>query len=360
LAKAAIAYIVILIILVVVTYLFTGFRFLLPGHGITKTTITGSSSTISNAGNSTVTASTTINASNTESPCSSFQIVSQKFNSSTISKCLSTGGTYGVWVAAGNSGSESVRIIGADGRTYVNQTSSYNCTTFFQNFTGPAQLYTVTFTTGPGNGSCGNSEVLINTTTTPPQNVYNYIYNGNFGNGQYTGWNKTNPGFGNAPLNITRSNNPNVSCYYGTPWKNYNGTYFATTYNCGTSVSIGNLTSSTFSVNPGTPFLNFRIISPQDNQLYVELLRQTYSDGEFVLTPVTIAHINTYNSSTSLNASSTFANVSIPLTSYVNQNLKVRLVAGAFNNFIAAGDFALAKRPNQQIGVAINITVLSS
>ena len=154
--------------------------------------------------------------------------------------------------------------------------------------------------------------------------------------------------------------NGNLICYEGQPWSNYVGGYFATTYNCGVSVAPGNITSSPFLVGPATPFLNFRVISPEDNNLYIELFRQTYSKGALVLTPILIDHINTYNLTINAAASSTFANVSIPLTSYINQDLRIRVVAKSFYNYIALGDFTLAKRPNQQKGVVMNITVLSS
>jgi hypothetical protein len=258
-----------------------------------------------------------------------------------------------LWVAAGDSGTESVKIVGADGRTYVNQNSTYNCTTFFQNFSGPAQIYSITFKTGAGGGSCGNPSIIINTTATPPSMAYTYILNGNFGNSRYTGWNTSGAGFGSAPFNITYQD-PKM-CYRGTPWANYNGTYFATTYTCGLSVAPGNVTSSWFIVTPGKPFLNFKIISPEDDGIYVELYNTSNE-------PVLIAHFNTYNLSLTANGSSTFQNVSISLTSYINKQLRIKVVGNAINkaNYIAVGDFAVAKRPNQQKGVMVNITTLSS
>lgn len=355
--KGIIAYIAIIIIIIVVAYVTTGgFKFLSPK--IVTVTIRKGTSTAT----TTIQPTTTANYNGSVLPCGSFSIVGQAFNTVYTEKCNSTGITYGLWVAAGNSGLEHVKIVGADKKVYINQSSNYNCTTFFTNFTLPVQLYTITFTTGAGGGSCGNAEVIINTTTTPPKTLYNYILNGNFGNGQYTGWNAANPGFGTAPFNITHADSVNVSCYVGQPWSNYNGTYFATTYNCGVSVSPGNLTSTPFLVGPSKPFLNFRLISPENNQLYLQLLRVNYKiqNGQQVFsnfTPVVIAHFDTYNLSINLNGSSTFENVSIPLTQFIGQPLAIRVISKVVgSDYIAAGDFALANRPVQQKGVLVNVT----
>jgi hypothetical protein len=363
-----IAWIIIFVVILIIAILYTGFHFLSPLVHITSTISTSTTSILVNktANNTTKGTSTTINYTDSELPCSQFYIIGEQFNTTYTTLCKSNGTTLGLWVASGYAGKEHVSITGADGRIYVNQTSTYNCTTFFQNFTGPAQIYTITYTTGLGGGSCGNSEVIINTTTTPPKATYDYIYNGNFGNGQYTGWNVSNPGFGTAPLNITYADSS--MCYNGQPWTNYNGTYFATTYNCGVSVAPGNLTSAPFVVNPSKPFLNFRAISPENNEIYVEILKQNFgnSSGRQVytnVTPVIIAHINTYNITVNINSSSTFQNVSIPLTQYINQVMLVRVVTEKereSNNYIAIGDFILANRPNEQRGVIVNISDVSS
>lgn len=356
-----VAWIIAIVIILILAIVYTGYSFLNPLKHTATTTISVTTSVV---GSTTVSApSTTLNYSGSVSPCGTFYIIGQQYNTTYQTNCDSTGGTLGLWVASGNSGSEHVKIVGADGKIYVNQTSTYNCTTFFQNFTGPAQLYTISFSTGPGGGSCGNAKITINDTTTPPKTIYKYIFNGNFGNGQYTGWNLTNTGFGTAPLNTTYADNEIQKCYQGQPWSNYNGTYFATTYKCGISVSPGNLTSSPFLVNPQKPFLNFRIISPEDNELYVQLQRVNYKivNGQEVYsnaTPVVIAHVDTYNQSVSVNSSSTFANVTIPLTSYINDALQIKIVAitESFHDYIAVGDFSLANRPNQQRGILVNVT----
>jgi hypothetical protein len=343
------AYVVILVILIVVALVYTGTKFLSPVLKSTTSTIS-ETTILSNTTNSLTTIPTTINYSNSVSPCASFELVGQQINTQYVTKCISNGGTLGLWVAAGIGATEQVKIVGADGKLYVNQSADYNCTTFFENFSGPAQIYTITFMTGLGGGSCGNPHVIINTTTTPPQMFYDYIYNGNFGNGEYSGWQVQGRGFGNTTFNITSENKR--MCYQGQPWSNYNGIYFATTYNCGTSEAPGNITSSLFLVEPSTPFLNFRLISPQDNNIYVELLSNT--------TPVTVAHFDTYNLSLTYNSSSTFENVTIPLTAYINQKLRIKVVADSLSNYIAIGDFVMANRPNQRTGVFVNITTLSS
>lgn len=349
--KGVIAYIVVIAVIIVLALVYTGNSFIKPFQSKTITSTVNPSAGSTTAASTTINP-TTINYSNSVSPCSSFILIGQQFNSIYTTKCISTGNTLGVWVAGGNSGAESVSIVGADGRTYVNQSANYNCTTFFQNFSGPAQIYSITFKTGTGGGSCGNPSIIINTTTTPPAMAYTYIFNGNFGNGKYLGWNVTGAGFGSAPFNIISQNSK--MCYQGNPWSNYNGTYFATTYSCGSSVAPGNLTSALFIVDPGRPFLNLRLISPQDNGLYIELLRNNV--------PVTTASFNTYNLSLTANGTSTFQNVSIPLTLYINQQLRIRVVSNALHrgDYVAVGDFAIAKRPNQQKGVGINITTLSS
>lgn len=350
--KGWLAYVIAIVIILALALVYTGYRFISPLQKTTAvTTIKQSSNTLTTIQTTTINQST--NYSNSVSPCDDFILIGQQLNSVYTTKCSSTGATLGLWVAAADSGTESVKIVGADGKTYVNQSSNYNCTTFYQNFSGPAQLYTITFKTGLGGGSCGNPVVIINTTTTPPADVYDYIFNGNFGNGKYSGWNTSGAGFGSEPFNITYQESK--MCYRGGLWSNYNGSYFATTYSCGISVAPGNLTSSLFTVAPDQPFLNFRLISPQDNGLYIELINQSNM-------PVVVAHFDTYNLSLTANGTSTFQNVSIPLISYINQDLRVKVVGNAINkaNYIAVGDFVMARRPNQQIGIFTNITTLSS
>lgn len=356
--KGHLAWTIAVIIIIVLAIAYTGFRFIT--NPIVRSTFSTSTSTTINGTTSTTTVPPAINYSNSASPCRNFQLVVQNFNTTYTARCISDGSTLGVWLGAGDGGTEHVTIVGADNKTYINATTRYNCTTFFKNFTGPAQIYNITLMTGIGGGSCGNPNIVINTTTTLPKVIYEYIYNGDFANGQYTGWNATNSSFGAAPLNISYADS-NL-CYQGQPWSNYNGSFFATTYNCGTTTTPGNLTSIPFIANPQRPFLNFRIISPDDNNIYVELLTQNFKtvNGQQVYvntTPVVIAHFNTYNLSVSLNSSSRFENVTIPLTRYINQVMQIRVVsAETSGKYVAVGDFVLSNKPNQQVGIAANIT----
>jgi hypothetical protein len=270
-------------------------------------------------------------------------------NSTVTGNCSHDGGTLGLWVASGNGGIETITVKGADNKTYVNQSSTYSCLTFYKNFTGPAQVYEVTLGSGAGGSTCGYAIAKLNSTTTPPAKIYNDVYNGKFENGEYTGWATSSKGFGTGPLNITYANSKN--CYLYQEWSNYNGTFFATTYNCGLAVAPGTLTSSEFYVNATRPFLNFRIISSYNSGLYIEILRSN--------TPVITAHYNTYNLSLDANAVSTFRNASIPLSLYANKAVQIRITSKVVGEqpFIAVGDFALSNRPVQQLGILTNMTL---
>ena len=273
-------------------------------------------------------------------------------NSIVSGQCTWSGGLIGLWVAAGNSGTERVTItangIGANSITYVNQISAYTCKAFYENVTLPAQTYNVTLQTGSGGGSCGSASVTLNTTTTPPPTIRNFVYNGDFGTGTYGGWDVTGAGFGKGPLNVTLANSE--SCYMGQPWSGYNGTFFATTYTCGSGSYQGNITSSRFLVNPRKSFLNFKVVSQEDSYLYVELLENN--------TPEIVAHYNTYNLSIDYASSSTFRNVSMDLSHVAGKVVRIRVVSGVTSemHFIAIGDFVLASRPVQQSGIIANIS----
>jgi hypothetical protein len=176
------------------------------------------------------------------------------------------------------------------------------------------------------------------------------IPNGNFSTGTYYGWNAIGPGFGTAPFNLTRANTANVNGYYGAPWSGYSGNYFATTYAGGLSLQAGNLTSLPFEVTE--PYLNFRIISPQSNLLYIEILQGKKTSKYWY---------NTYNTSNSTNAANKFVNASIPLldTTFFCQNVSVRVVSGSVGtvprlNYIAVGDFYMSKTPKSAAGILVN------
>lgn len=358
--KVIIIYVVAIAAVIAAIYGITGFRFLSLGKSSTTIITIPATSASSSSTASSTTSTTSINYTvPMEQQCSSLNITESAFDVIYITQCKSGGGLLGIWVAGGDSGGASVKIVGADGITYVNSSSTLRCIGFLRNVTLPAQSYNITFRTGNGGGSCGTPQMVINTTTTPPVVIYDYIYNGNFSDGTYNGWNVVNPGFGTAPLNITYANSK--LCYQGIPWKNYKGNYFATTYNCGVSVAPGNITSSFFTVSPSEPFLNFKLISPQDNNLYVELLKANFKtvNGKSVYvnsTVVAIAHYDTYNISITPDSGATFANVTLPLTEYILNTLQVRIVAGTMNNYIAAGDFNMSSRPRQDKWVSENIT----
>ena len=195
----------------------------------------------------------------------------------------------------------------------------------------------------------------ILTTSCLSQSSETFIHNGAFSTGTYEGWNATGLGFGSAPFNITKANDE--SNYYGYPWSNYSGSYVATTYQGGFVRQLGNLTSDPFEVVQ--PYLNFRIISPQNNGLYVQLLE----NGK----PAMTAYFNTYSVPSVKNGNgtsqSTFVNASIPVSLLLCQNVSIRIVAQVVgtiatkNNYIAAGDFYMGRTEVEASGLASNITV---
>lgn len=210
----------------------------------------------------------------------------------------------------------------------------------------------VTLSTTTVSGQTSTTSVATTTTKVPSttstifsscisKNATATIYNGDFSTGTYDGWNVDGPGFGTAPLNLTYANKNNG--YYGNhTWSGYVGTFAATSFQKGVIVQAGNLTSNTFTATE--LYLNFKIISQQNALLYVQILENNM--------PKITVHYNTYAST--LNASSTFANATIPLGTLLCQNLTVRLVAGVVGkssqgtNYIAAGDFHLSRTPAAQ------------
>jgi|GEM_PF-1108774 hypothetical protein len=212
------------------------------------------------------------------------------------------------------------------------------------------------------------SNTLTQPNTTPNKTMTTYcisssgtvaIPNGNFGTGTYADWNITGQGFLNGsgkpvPTNLAVANANDG--YSGSKWSNYNGSFFASTYHGGISLSPGNLTSNPFEVQE--PYLNFRISSAASSLLYVELLY----NGK----PVIINHYDTLNASGNTNPQSTFVNATMPLLNFVCKNVSVRVISGVVGSistkydFIAVGDFVQSKSALNTPGIQINSTVVGS
>jgi len=227
--------------------------------------------------------------------------------------------------------------------SYYARTSPHTTTTIPQNVTATTTIAfntTSTSTTTIPQGSCLSTESRVP------------IFNGNFSTGTYIGWNQTGGGFGSVPFNLTYANERNVSAYYNHTWVGYNGTFFASTYHGGIGIQPGNLTSFPFKVIE--PYLNFKIISPAQEQIYVEVVQNN--------TPVVVAHYNT-NIAGNPYPTSLFLNASIPLSLSLCQNVSINVVAqvvGGFTNsrnYIAIGDFYLSKTPVSTPGIIVNQTI---
>ncbi|MGC8669761.1 MAG: hypothetical protein ACP5TL_01245 [Candidatus Micrarchaeia archaeon] len=340
--KGFIAYIILLVIMIVLVYIYTGFR--LPNLSQSSTTSTVPSNSIV----STTVATTTINYTPILN-CSNFRLEEIAPNTTISAKCIWKGGTLGIWLAGGSDGA-TFSMSGINNITfYKNVSAPSQSLTFFTNSTLPSGTLNISLSTGYSANPSNYSIVVINTTTVPPRKAYNNVFNGAFSDGKYTGWNVTGKGFGILPFNMSYANQNN--CYLGRPWSNYNGNYFATTYTCGLSVSPGNITSSTFIVNASNPFLNFKIISPINNQLYVEILNGN--------TPLITAHYNTFNITAGGYSMSTFQNATIPLTSFVGDIVRIRVVAQVVGTqkFIAVGDFSLAPKPIMNPAILVNMSI---
>ena len=111
--KNIIIYVIILVVIIVIFYLETGFK--LPASHNTTTMGGASTTTTSGTGNY-MNSTTTIGQLYS---CSSFEILEAGFNKTDVERCLWTGGSFGVWVAAGNSSNEHLTIEGNNGSTYV-------------------------------------------------------------------------------------------------------------------------------------------------------------------------------------------------------------------------------------------------
>ncbi|MEM4034772.1 MAG: hypothetical protein QW257_02485 [Candidatus Micrarchaeaceae archaeon] len=212
---------------------------------------------------------------------------------------------------------------------------------------------TTSLTTIPS-GKVSNTSTSVSTTISPIAVCISSlqtvpISNGNFSTGTYADWNVTGYGFGSAPLNLTNANKQGG--YYAAPWSNFgNNTFAATTFQKGLAVQPGNLTSNPFLVTE--PFLNFKVISSQNDNIYIEILQA----GK----PRIIVHYNTYAAPGNINAESTFENASIPLSTLACKNVSIRLVfiatGTSTTNYLAATDFYLSKTPVSTPGIVINQT----
>ncbi|MGC8572112.1 MAG: hypothetical protein ACP5RI_03240 [Candidatus Micrarchaeia archaeon] len=356
-----IVYIVLIVLVLIAWYIST--HFALPQFKSPVTTPSSNAPT-NNTINKTPPSNTTTNVLSIYS-CNNLMIffANKQSNSGAteLQPCNWSGGNLGLWVASSNFSYERVILKNKTGKVYINETTTYTCPTLYNNYTLPAGQYLIMFkvgalTSSPAPSSCRIALMKFNTTTAQTQQqIYPFVYNGNFSTGTYIGWQLTGKGFGSKPLNLTEANNNTIRCYIGSPWRGYNGTYVATTFNCGISNAPGNLTSSLFYANK--PFLNFKIISPEDNLLYVEIL---YSND----TPAIIAHYNTYNMNNTINASSTFMNATIPLLTVQGKPIRIRVVADTLSRerFIAVGDFELSNQPKETPGILVgsyNITGVS-
>ncbi len=344
--RGIIAYIIIFVIILVIGYFYTGGYHNIPN--LSTTTVTTVPTTSVSSTTTTNTTSTTIAYAYS---CMNYSVFEEMPNSTVNQTCYWTGGRLGVWVATGNATKAHFTITGANKVVYSNGTSTFNCVTLVSNFTGPAQEYHISLKKGPLGGTCPNPYALItlNGSIVPPPTVYSQVYNANFSNG-YIGWQVEGKGFGTAPLNITHADLNTTRCYQNATWQGYNGTFFATTYTCGTSVSPGNITSSVFRASK--PFLNFKIISPLSNNIAVEILE----DNKTQIT----AHFNTFNSTIFGSTSAyTFRNATIPLTSLLGKDVRIEVVSDTLQPgaYMAIGDFELGTYPTQTPGVLANISI---
>lgn len=191
----------------------------------------------------------------------------------------------------------------------------------------------------------------VNSTSSCIRSGNTTLFNGNFGTGTYAGWNVTGTGFGSHPNN-TEVLNSNGS-YTSAPWTGLSaGDYFATTYKPGLSnIQPGNLTSDQFQVV--SPYLNFKLVSPQNAGLYMAIIKNNKS--------VFVTHFNTYATNNS-NAATMFVNASIPMAQFLCDNVNVRVVGtivgtiNTKNQYIAVSDFYQSNKQFTTAGIFVNHT----
>jgi hypothetical protein len=194
------------------------------------------------------------------------------------------------------------------------------------------------------------ANTTITTTLMPKTCISNNssvtIYNGNFSTGTYYGWSLSGPGFGTAPLNLTKANQNGD--YYIDNWSGYGGQYAATTYHQQATSVPGNLSMNFV---PVEPYLNFQIYSPKSNNLYVEVI-------PFRGQPVRYYYDTLQGQGT--NQTGEFASASINMSAFTCQSVTFRVVSNSAsdnqNIFIAVGNFYQSQSPAQTPGIAVNGT----
>ncbi len=374
--KGFIGFLVLLVLIIIITYIYTGFHFdkiitFVQHKPLTTTTVPPSSVASGSPILALFELLASMSGSFSVSPimpvtkllpsCNGMSVVPGirgSFSSgslSSVSSCSWQGGNLALWAGSGSLQYIQITIIGAHNQTYMYENITNPCMQLEAIKNLPMQNYSISAIFGPsnssysGNPSCSYSYAILNTTFEPKgTTVYSDVFNGDFSAGTYSGWNVTGNAFGSAPLNINYADENN--CYPGNiPWMSYSGTYFATTYSCTLSTrSSGNLTSSYFLVNK--PFLNFQIIGYDTPYIYIEILYKN--------SPAIIAHFNTYKISTSGPATFTFRNASLPLATLYGKPVRIRVVVNeiAEDEYMAVGNFHLSVTPVPSTPLA-NITI---
>lgn len=349
--KGIIAYIAVIIIVIVLWYVFQKFASPFTGKGLTTTTIQVNAA---NAVNSSVNATVNTTLQSFSISCDKVSFDTQYYNSTITGSCHWSGGLLGLMAGRGSSNIVQVYVIGTDGIYYFNQTLTGECPHLYTYRYFPAENYSLGIVMGAKNASapaaCNSTTVKLvsGTPSSIGETIYQDVPNGDFATGSYYMWNITGKAFQSMPLNLTLANN--ISCHPGNAkWSGYNGTFFASTYNCSKkSQAYGNLTSSIF--NASEPFLNFQTIGYGGPFSYIEILQ----NGK----PAIKASFNTYNISNGQQQTFMLRNATIPLMKVYGKPVQVRVVANetAETDFIVIGNFRLSSYPVQELGVVVNIT----